>query len=148
MDELEISSPLYLAISSESCWKCSNLQKVIAIAASGIKSEFETLGNDTKKYFVTNIEEMPNEIYDYIVALHPNYKKHYSHNADLTYYANTCTCNANFGDFYLFTEPDGAFFPQSDELAAAIKTQLLPFDGHFKFIASYGSVPENIKFSV
>lgn len=146
MDELEISSPLYLVISNEPCWKCGRSQKVIAIAASGVKDEFESLGDDSEKLFVTNIEEMPSEIYEYIAALHPNYKKHYSHTADLTYYANTCSCGANFGDFYLYLEPDGAFFPQSDEIAASITSQILPFRGQFKFAGGYGHVPKNIKF--
>ncbi len=148
MDELEISSPLYLVTSSEPCWKCSESQKVIAIAACAIKDEFETLGGDGEMHFVINIEEMPQEIYEYIAAMNPNYKKHYSHTADFTYYSNTCSCGANFGDFYLYSEPDGAFFPQSAEIASTITAQLLPFNGQFKFIGGYGSVPGNIKLEV
>lgn len=148
MDELEISSPLYLVTSSEPCWKCGVPQKVIAIAASAIKDDFEILGGDGDMHFVINIEEMPQEIYEYIASINPNYIKHYSHTAGLTYYSNTCTCGANFGDFYLYSEPNGAFFPQSADIASSITAQLLPFNGQFKFIGGYGSVPGYIKLGV
>lgn len=148
MDELELSSPLYLVTSSEPCWKCSESQKVIAIATSVIKDEFETFGGNGEMYFVINIEEMPMKLYEYINAINPNYKKYYSHTADVTYYSNTCSCGANFGDFYLYSEPDGAFFPQSADIASSITAQLLPFNGQFNFIGGYCSVPSNIKFAV
>lgn len=63
--------------------------------------------------------------------------KRHSRTAGEAYYANTCECGANFGDFYLFSEPGGAFFPNTDDAARAIGLEPMPFSGTLKFAASY-----------
>lgn len=70
-------------------------------------------------------------------ALHPRYQKHFSRLAGQAYFANLCECGANFGDFYLHSEPGGAFFPETDEIAARMTIQALPLKGEFELVATY-----------
>jgi len=53
-----------------------------------------------------------NELVGKINKLFPNYKIAYSKTAESSYWANHCEhCGALQGDFFLHSEPDGAFFP-------------------------------------
>jgi hypothetical protein len=52
----------------------------------------------------------------------------------MTYYANICcSCGANFGDFFLHSEPGGAFCPMTEEHAVRMKITKLPFDEVYDF---------------
>lgn len=80
---------------------------------------------------------MPELVFDYVTSKHPRYIKKYSKTADETYFANVCECGANFGDFYLFSEPEGAFFPVTEKDAASIRIIEMPFEGQFEFECSW-----------
>ena len=82
-------------------------------------------------FFFINIMEMPDALYQIIERIHPRYKKHFSKTVHDTYFANICECGANFGDYYLFTRPDGAFFPTSIEDASNIQYYPLKFTTPF-----------------
>ena len=84
------------------------------------------------------IAQMPQVILDYIRRVHPRYEKRTSQMAGCAYYMNTCSCGAQFGDFYLHSEPGGAFFPDSEEQASQITIEELPFTGTFDFVCGYG----------
>ncbi|MCA3061094.1 MAG: hypothetical protein ING69_02585 [Rhodocyclaceae bacterium] len=87
---------------------------------------------------LTNVTEMPEAVFKFICARNTRYKQQHSLTAGFTYYANTCECGTNFGDHYLFSEPGGAFFPMTDEDAAAIEIETMPFTEPLKFDSSYG----------
>ena len=100
----------------------------------------DMLGESTEEdepFILTNISEMPESIFQHITTAHPRYRKHPSRTAGQTYYANICECGANFGDFYLHSEPDGAFFPTTEEQATQMTVSALPFEGVFDFHCSY-----------
>ena len=48
-----------------------------------------------------------------------------------------CECGANFGDHYLYSEPGGAFFPETDEAAARMTIHPLRLEGEFELTATY-----------
>jgi hypothetical protein len=138
---LTVSTPLYLVESNEACWTCNNSQVVIALATDHILDD--SAGDPTQPdqsalfTLLSDIEEMPVEVYEFVAAQHSRYKKHYSKTVEFEYYANICTCGANFGDWYLFCEPGGAFFPESEEDARLVKLIELPFRGRLEFSCSY-----------
>ncbi len=141
MDEsLQIHSPLFLFTSQEPCWKCGTLQLVTGIATPRLIDGGETIGRDgvvSEPIFLTNIESMPDDVFAYVARRNPQYMKRYSRTAGSSYFANTCTCGANFGDHYLYAEPSGAFFPEDEVAARLIRYRRMPFEGVFPFQSGY-----------
>ena len=111
-----IYGPAYVVAAQQNCWKCeaSNEVVTLASAAIGIDGEAIERAEPGEAFLLSYITEMPAEVFQFVSSLAPNYRKLYSRTADEEYYANVCKCGANFGDFYLFSEPDGAWFPKDD----------------------------------
>jgi hypothetical protein len=82
---------------------------------------------------------MPAEVFQFVTTLAPNYRNLYSRTADEEYYANVCKCGANFGDFYLFSEPDGAWFPKDDSGVVTTRVLPLPLTGPFEVECDFGA---------
>jgi hypothetical protein len=138
--KLKIASPVHLLRSPEPCWKCGLVQPVIALAAVNIVEDES--GNDdpaigNEPVILHDIAQMPKKILAHIHSTHPQYEKRTSKVAGADYYMNTCSCGAHFGDFYLHSEPGGAFFPDSEEQAGRIMVEELPFTGKFTFRCRY-----------
>lgn len=137
----KVSSPIYLLRSSESCWKCGAVQEVVALATRHLHED-DPDGDETdtedEPIILDNISEMPQEVLDYIRAVHPRYEKRTSKTMGSAYYMNTCSCGAHFGDFYLYSEPGGAFFPDTEEQASHIAIEELPLTGTFDLECGYG----------
>jgi hypothetical protein len=123
----EYAAPFYLLRSSEGCWKCGTSCRVVALASG-----------DEEPFMLSSIESMPEEFLLAITAVHPDYELRYSQMAGTRYFMNTCKCGAHFGDFFLFSEPGGAFFPTEDEEAAEIEVIELPFKGNYVIACSPG----------
>lgn len=138
---IQIGTPLYLITSSEHCWRCKLPQSVIALATRSLRDgDMDMLvesTEDEEPFILTNITDMPESIFQHLTTVHPSYRQHPSRTAGQTYYANMCECGANFGDFYLHSEPGGAFFPMSEEQAAEMTVTALPFEGVFDFHCGY-----------
>lgn len=139
-DLLLVHCPLYLLTSSEPCWKCGTPQSVNAVAVHNLLEDGELVvdeGDETELLVLSDIVQMPFEVFKYVAQRNHRYMKRHSRTAGEVYYANTCECGANFGDFYLHSEPGGAFFPATDEEASAIQLELMPFSGSLPFDCSY-----------
>jgi hypothetical protein len=122
-------------VSSTPCWKCNADQLVIAIAGSHVRSADPYAKESKLPILLSNIKAMPKKIADHLAAFHPPFQKRHSKTTQSVYYANTCDkCDANFGDFFLFCEPEGAFWPIDEEQARAINIMGLPFAGEFDFV--------------
>lgn len=113
-----IKSPLSIALNSTDCYKCGNKTAVISLASNN----FYYLSTDEKeeeKWFLSDnlsFFSMPTFIdaaFSSILSqAFPNYKITYSKTAECSYWANHCEhCEAFHGDFFLHSEPGGAFFP-------------------------------------
>jgi hypothetical protein len=137
-----IYSPLYLLESSEDCYRCGKPQTVVALAASCVndfdegpieteENSEEEEGNDSG-FLLLNIREMPEAIFALMSGANSRYRLPQSRKPGTEYYANFCECGANFGDFYLFSEPGHAFFPMSPEEAGKIGIAKLPIRGRFE----------------
>ena len=139
---LKVTSPLYLLRSTSDCWKCGANQDVIALATRRvIEPDVDVedgLGDENEPVILSNIEQIPEAILRHILATHPGFEKRTSRTAGNAYYMNICSCGAHFGDFYLHSEPSGAFFPGTEEDASRIVVEELPFTGVFDFRCGYG----------
>ncbi|MGH8532129.1 MAG: hypothetical protein ACREV1_05205 [Gammaproteobacteria bacterium] len=138
-EALQVHCPLYLLTSFEPCWKCGRPQTVVAIGAHCLDDDGDEIGDagvQADLIFLNNIASMPFQVFKYIAQRNHRYVKRHSRTAGSTYYANTCECGVNFGDFYLFSEPGGAFFPETEADAARIKYHQMPFAGTLPFECS------------
>lgn len=138
-DLLTVHCPIYLLTSGESCWKCGTMQRVNALGSHVVSEagdELNASDTNTDLILLTNIAGMPPEVFAYIAQRNPRYVKRHSRTAGEVYFANTCECGAHFGDFHLFAQPEGAFFPVTDEAAKSIQVAKMPFTGSLKFDCS------------
>jgi hypothetical protein len=138
---LRVTTPIFLLRSTEVCWRCHASQEVIALAfrwrLDKDQGEDEQPAED-EPLILDIIHTMPKPQLDAIVSRHPRFEKRTSKTAGTAYYMNTCACGAHFGDFYLFSEPGGAFFPVDESEASRITIEELPLAGTFELDCSYG----------
>lgn len=137
--EVTIRSSFYfLARSTEICWKCSSSTHVFGFVLPSGHAALEP--GDGPDGWVLHNNEIG--IPRYITYLAPavttlmksvsrHYRTDFSNTTKSSYWMNHCEhCGAKQGDFQMFCEPGGAFFPMDKAEAAAIKLQKIaePFD--------------------
>ena len=140
---LQISDPIYVVESSSSCWSCGRETLVVALAVESLDGQ-EQDDEESCLIVLTEIEELPPELLRLISPRYPSLKNRYSKTAGRRYYMNHCSCGAPLGDFFLHSEPGGAFFPTSPGEAERIILRELPISGSFKVKASYGQVDPDL----
>jgi hypothetical protein len=136
-----IYSPAYVVAAQQNCWKCGSGNEVVTLASVAIGVDEKTIerAEPSEAFLLSYISEMPAEVLQYVTSLAPNYRKLYSRAADEEYYANVCNCGANFGDFYLFSEPDGAWFPKDDSGIVTTRVLPLPLADPFEVECDFGA---------
>ena len=140
-NRLRVTTPIFLLRSTESCWRCHASQEVIALAFRwrlDKDQDKDEQPEENEPLILDNIHTMPKPLLDAVVFRHPHFEKRASKTAGTAYYMNTCDCGAHFGDFYLFSEPGGAFFPIDENEASRITIEELPLTGTFELDCSYG----------
>lgn len=113
-----IKSPISIALNKTDCYKCGNKTAVISLASNNFYY-LNTDENEDEKWFRADVLTffsmlvfIDNELASKINRLFPKYKIAYSKTAESSYWANHCEhCGALQGDFFLHSEPGGAFFP-------------------------------------
>ena len=110
------SDDAYVAISSARCWKCDgNVRVVCLYCARG-----EINGEVMEHFVISNLVEADASLLEALRSF-PQYRVARSHQADMSYFANHCDgCGSLQGDFYLHSQPGGAFFPETIEDFARI----------------------------
>jgi hypothetical protein len=139
-DAIAVEGRLYLLTANVECWKCGQPQDVVVIAAQGLSERGEPIPDthDPRSLIILSaIEEMPPELLAFIQRRQLRYQKQYSRTAEMSYYANTCRCEALFGDHYLVSEPCGAFFPEDRAEAARIEMRHVPCSPPLLFQCDY-----------
>ncbi len=121
-----IDTPIYLLTTEAACWKCHRPQTVGALA--GARTDVN--GRQTR-LILYYIRVLPAEVLDLITARLPWYRVHFSATTRSEYYTNMCECGANFGDFFLYSEPGEGFWATSEDEARAIAIKELPLSGKF-----------------
>jgi hypothetical protein len=129
--EYPLRSPYYFLVESKSdCWKCGSSTRVHAFMLPEEHEQFEyadetdegfTLGSPRgywerygERGKVSNVYGLSPSVLAQLRSHTSGYKPAYSQQAGETYYMNHCEhCGAKLGDFYMHSEPGGAFFPTS-----------------------------------
>ena len=138
---LRISAPIYVVESSSCCWSCGCETPVIALAVDRLEGqEPEAEGEESCLLLLSTVENLPKELSALLGRRYSFFKKRYSKTAGTRYFMNHCSCGAPLGDFFLHSEPGGAFFPTSLEEVEKIVLRELPVAGPFKVEASCGQV--------
>ena len=89
------------------------------------------------------VSVVPPNLAQYVKEKHPDFFLDWSNTTESFYYMNHCTkCSARLGDFFLHSEPDHAFFPQSPDDVKQMSVTELKSDGGVKLGAtvSWGSM--------
>lgn len=142
MGRLRLKAPLYLLTSTEPCYRCGAAAPVVALACKAFDDAdadpAELAELTSEPVLIDNVTEMPDLLLKLIREVHPHYEKRRSRMANCDYFMNVCPhCSAHFGDFFLFSEPEGAFFPMTDEATAAITIRKLPIDTSVEIDGGY-----------
>ncbi len=128
----------YLVRSPARCWRCSEpFAAVGLLMAPGFEMrDYEEDGNGNEFGFWSRQEEwcfahyvadVPPTIATLLRSEAPLYRPAFSKTTQTSYWANHCpSCKVLQGDFNLFEEPDGAFFPMSVEQVRRMKATRLP----------------------
>jgi hypothetical protein len=143
-----VSSGLHLVRSAARCWQCGVAQPVIGLGTDGVLEDSDCdhseLQPSTAFTLLSYVETMPEDVYRFVSNAQPRYRKFYSRTVDAEYFRNICTCGAAFGDWYLFAEPGGAFFPESEEAAKLIRRTRMPFDRVLEFCCLWSQGPGDL----
>lgn len=140
-DRTILNPPIYLVTGQEECWRCGELQPAVELVGELTASE-----SDEERHLVSlsNVEELPDEVVQLITERHPPFRLHRSKTAGQEYYTNFCQCGANFGDFFLHSEPGHAFFPLDEEDARLMTVEELPITDPIEVHASFGAGTEEL----
>ncbi|MHC1763394.1 MAG: hypothetical protein AB9869_03665 [Verrucomicrobiia bacterium] len=112
---------------------------MIALAVDRLdEDDGEEAFEEGEPFILSNIEELPKKLLDEIRLRHLAFEKRASKMAGSSYFMNLCRCGAHFGDFFLHSEPGGAFFPDSEVDTSRIVIEKLPLTGRFDVVSSWG----------
>ncbi len=127
-DNVRISPPLYIAHTVISCWRCGeDMPAVALIAPHVITPQFQEAEGEV--CILLYIEALPETVLRFLRKRFPSFKFTHSRTTDSQYYANTCPkCGVISGDFYLYCEPDGPFFPMTEEVTKEITVEAIPLE--------------------
>ncbi|KAE8753528.1 hypothetical protein FSO04_44660 [Paraburkholderia madseniana] len=134
-----VAPHFYLATTREQSWRCGEATAVHCIACTGdyLQRRLDYDEDDgavrgvewaISEYgsfvgmFIGNLTLVNGSVRRLISERCPGYYVDLSKMADSSYYMNHCAhCNAKFGDFFMYSEPGGAFFPVTPEEAKLIQ---------------------------
>lgn len=128
--ETELVPAVYAVESKTPCWRCDKQPRVVTIGAESFIARGATdepVGPDL--YLFSVIEYVPLELLEAMRRVNPGYRRRFSKTAGASYYMNHCACGAQLGDFYMHSEPGGAFFPTTPQAAQAIRLRRLKVQG-------------------
>jgi hypothetical protein len=134
------SARFFVASSQESCWKCGDISTVYCLAMPegylSMDVQGDPNGEDEEAVvesvladsgtFISNLTLVNGSVRRLLREKCPSYHLDFSQTNEGHYFMNHCGhCGAKFGDFYMHDEPDGAFFPTTEEEAKNITLQVV-----------------------
>ena len=136
---IRVRPPLYLLRSLAQCHECGATQPVAALGVTAFEEDGASYGDSKNPslYLLSRVESLPQDVLTHIQQVAPGYRAMASKTAGMTYFANVCSCGTNFGDFYLFSEPGGAFFPETVEEAKLVELAQIPLSGPLEIECSW-----------
>jgi hypothetical protein len=141
-----IDAPIYLRESIENCYRCGRATRVYCLGVSSIveqpednafATDAETIENDGELIYLVDVAQLDDRLAAVLKRLAPTYSQTYSKTQEARVWMNHCEhCQSKLGDFFLHSEPGGAFFPVTME-ESNIKDLLLYDSGRFTFSGGY-----------
>jgi hypothetical protein len=126
----ELLPPVYAVEPKTPCWRCDKEPRVATVAADSFITRDESEKSvEPDLYLFSGIEYLPQELLEAMRRVNPVYRRRFSKTAGASYYMNHCICGAQLGDFYMHSEPGGAFFPTTPQAARAIRLRRLKVQG-------------------
>lgn len=128
------ASYYYVMESVSSCWSCSNWTRVFSFQLPEEHEQFDYVEDEDEGFALTsnlgewkcqgyrgtvsNVDSLAPQVAKQIHRFTDRFKHAYSRTADSRYLMNHCEhCGAKLGDFFMHSEPGGAFFPTSPDEA-------------------------------
>lgn len=143
--DTELLPPVYSVESKTACWRCDREPRVATVAAESFLTHGECEEPmEPDLYLFSNIEYMPSELLREMRRVNPGYRRRASKTSGERYYMNHCACGAQLGDFYMHSEPGGAFFPTTREAARAIRLRRLKVHGLVRITGGASMVHPNL----
>lgn len=153
--ETELLPPVYSVESKSECWRCGRVSSVATVAAESFVARRESEDGappelledpvELDLYVFSGIEYLPEELVEEVRKVSSRYRKRFSKTAGVSYYMNHCAfCDAQLGDFYMHSEPGGAFFPTTQRAARAIRLRRLEVAGSTTITGSPSMVFPNL----
>jgi len=94
-------------------------------------------GEEGEICILSDIQELPRDVYFFIKKRVPSFKMKYSKMAGHKYLGNTCPkCGLLSGEFFLHAEPGGPFFPEDENDAKSLYIREIPLTGPIIVTAS------------
>lgn len=120
----------FIAKSGKHCWKCGDVTRVFGV---GVPAGYETLELDDEEdgasywrvsdqpSFVHYVTDLLPGVAARVKALSHYYRIDFSKTTQSSYWMNHCEhCGMKQGDFEMYCEPSGAFFPMNRREASLI----------------------------
>lgn len=111
------------------CWRCHELTRVYALILPAGHETLESGDDDTDSYWYQHTEaalvlyvtDLPQVVAAQMTSRSPRYRIDFSKTTQSSYWMNHCEhCGMKQGDFGLYCEPGGAFFPMDERAASHI----------------------------
>jgi hypothetical protein len=130
----------FIASSEQSCWKCGDRSPVYCLAmpegylSMEIQSDPDGEDDDAivesvlaeSGTFISNLSLVNGSVQRLLKERCPSYHLDFSQTTERRYFMNHCRhCGAKIGDFYMHDEPDGAFFPTTENEAKNITLEVV-----------------------
>lgn len=157
--EFCVRAPYYYVMESVSdCWGCSNLTRVFSFKLPEQHEEFEYYEDEDEDFALTsnlgewkchgyrgtvsNVDSLSPLVTKQIHHFTNKFKQAYSKTTGSRYLMNHCeNCGAKLGDFFMHSEPGGAFFPTSPQEAK--RMTLIRINERFDANCSVGFASED-----
>lgn len=135
--DTELVPPVFSVESRTACWKCGTDTRVATVAATSFVCLSEPEGRiEPNLYLFSGIWHLPSQLLEAMRQINTGYRRRFSKTAVANYFMNNCSCGAQLGDFFMHSEPGGAFFPMSPDAARAIRLRQLDVRGRLAIGAS------------
>jgi len=123
---LDLKPPVFVVESATVCWKCGKSVAVATLASRGYATlDGEGEDQDGTLIVFSGIDWLTAPALAALRRVNPGYRERFSKTANCEYFMNHCPCGAQMGDFFMHSEPGGAFFPMDVESVARIKLRVL-----------------------
>lgn len=131
LPDINVRASSYLIAQSEAhCWKCRELTQVFGFLLPAGHETLEPDDEDDNRdvwyghdepTILSYVTKLAPAVVNQVKAMTRHYRVDFSKTTGSSYWMNHCeACGMKQGDFELFCEPDGAFFPMDEQAASQI----------------------------